>query len=120
MVTTPPVVLCPPDESGGWRVRIDGAILGRAYGVQSSGDREALYVRHAHGLLIGVEDAAADEEVLGAGAQAEGGDLFGEQLDLAVDAVDVRVLRSRKPVTLPPLISVTVRAKRCPHIDLRA
>lgn len=29
-----PVVIYPPDENGGRRVRVDGEILGRAFGVQ--------------------------------------------------------------------------------------
>lgn len=29
-----PVVIYPPDEDGGRRVRVDGEILGRAFGVQ--------------------------------------------------------------------------------------
>ncbi|MFE5397890.1 hypothetical protein ACFQ9U_25425 [Streptomyces sp. NPDC056568] len=29
-----PVIVYPPDEEGGRRVRVDGEILGRAYGVQ--------------------------------------------------------------------------------------
>ncbi|QCX81081.1 hypothetical protein C9F11_37490 [Streptomyces sp. YIM 121038] len=34
MVSATPVVIYPPDEEGGRRVRIDGTILGRAYGVR--------------------------------------------------------------------------------------
>ncbi|MGP3775427.1 hypothetical protein ACTWJ8_31865 [Streptomyces sp. SDT5-1] len=34
MTTTQPVVIYPPDEDGGRRVRIDGAILGRALSVK--------------------------------------------------------------------------------------
>ncbi|MFI1723899.1 hypothetical protein [Streptomyces sp. NPDC020489] len=30
----PPVIVYPPDEEGGRRVRVDGTILGRAYSVQ--------------------------------------------------------------------------------------
>lgn len=33
MASTMPVVIYPPDEEGGRRVRIDGAILGRALSV---------------------------------------------------------------------------------------
>ncbi|MFD0555294.1 hypothetical protein ACFQ0X_43545 [Streptomyces rectiviolaceus] len=33
-MVSPPVVIYPPDEDGGRRVRVDGTILGRAYGVQ--------------------------------------------------------------------------------------
>ncbi|MFJ9173913.1 hypothetical protein [Streptomyces sp. NPDC102360] len=31
MSSAQPVVICPPDEDGGRHVRIDGAILGRAF-----------------------------------------------------------------------------------------
>ncbi|WP_217143287.1 hypothetical protein [Streptomyces sp. AC627_RSS907] len=34
MVSAPPVVVYPPDETGGRRVRVDGASLGRAYDLQ--------------------------------------------------------------------------------------
>ncbi|MEV0443509.1 hypothetical protein AB0I84_13215 [Streptomyces spectabilis] len=34
MVSSTPIVIYPPDEEGGRRVRIDGTILGRAYNVQ--------------------------------------------------------------------------------------
>ncbi|MGW7498615.1 hypothetical protein ACWGKA_30595 [Streptomyces luteogriseus] len=34
MASGPPVVIYPPDEDGGRRVRIDGAIVGRAFSVQ--------------------------------------------------------------------------------------
>ncbi|EGX60124.1 hypothetical protein SZN_09386 [Streptomyces zinciresistens K42] len=34
MADDQPVVIYPPDEDGGRRVRIDGTILGRAYSVQ--------------------------------------------------------------------------------------
>ncbi|MET9150098.1 hypothetical protein ABZX82_02270 [Streptomyces griseoflavus] len=34
MATDRPVVVYPPDEEGGRRVRIDGRIAGRAYSVQ--------------------------------------------------------------------------------------
>ncbi|MFD5697478.1 hypothetical protein [Streptomyces lasiicapitis] len=34
MVSSTPVVIYPPDEEGGRRVRVDGTILGRAYSVQ--------------------------------------------------------------------------------------
>lgn len=34
MVSTTPVVIYPPDEEGGRRVRIDGTILGMAYSVK--------------------------------------------------------------------------------------
>ncbi|MFD3574746.1 hypothetical protein [Streptomyces sp. NPDC058644] len=34
MASTTPVVIYPPDEDGGRRIRIDGSILGRAYSVQ--------------------------------------------------------------------------------------
>lgn len=34
MVSATPVVIYPPDEAGGRRVRIDGSILGLAYSVQ--------------------------------------------------------------------------------------
>lgn len=33
-MAVPPVVIYPPDEDGGRRVRIDGSIRGRAYDVQ--------------------------------------------------------------------------------------
>ncbi|MYR58285.1 hypothetical protein GTY54_19290 [Streptomyces sp. SID625] len=33
-MSRPPVTVYPPDESGARRVRVDGAILGLAYGVQ--------------------------------------------------------------------------------------
>ncbi|MDT0609166.1 hypothetical protein [Streptomyces lancefieldiae] len=31
MVSAPPVIVYPPDETGGRRVRVDGEVLGRAY-----------------------------------------------------------------------------------------
>ncbi|WP_055696515.1 hypothetical protein [Streptomyces silaceus] len=34
MASTTPVVIYPPDEDGGRRVRVDGTILGRAYSVR--------------------------------------------------------------------------------------
>ncbi|MGW4950654.1 hypothetical protein [Streptomyces parvulus] len=34
MTTDRPVVVYPPDDVGGRRVRVDGTILGRAFGVQ--------------------------------------------------------------------------------------
>lgn len=34
MAATRPVIVYPPDEQGGRRVRVDGTILGLAYGVQ--------------------------------------------------------------------------------------
>ncbi|MFB7495309.1 hypothetical protein ACFC09_11490 [Streptomyces sp. NPDC056161] len=34
MAGTRPVVIYPPDEDGGRRVRVDGEILGRAFSVQ--------------------------------------------------------------------------------------
>ncbi|MFE6408181.1 hypothetical protein ACFVOR_14745 [Streptomyces sp. NPDC057837] len=34
MASAAPVVIYPPDEDGGRRVRIDGAIVGRAFTVQ--------------------------------------------------------------------------------------
>ncbi|MBD2818880.1 hypothetical protein ACFC5H_31650 [Streptomyces rochei] len=34
MTSAPPVIVYPPDEEGGRRVRVDGEVLGRAYGVQ--------------------------------------------------------------------------------------
>jgi hypothetical protein len=34
MASGPPVVIYPPDEDGGRRVRIDGSIRGRAFSVQ--------------------------------------------------------------------------------------
>jgi hypothetical protein len=34
MASATPVVIYPPDEDGGRRVRIDGAIVGRAFSVQ--------------------------------------------------------------------------------------
>ncbi|MFF9894944.1 hypothetical protein [Streptomyces longispororuber] len=34
MASDLPVVIYPPDEEGGRRIRIDGTILGRAYSVQ--------------------------------------------------------------------------------------
>lgn len=34
MVSPQPVVIYPPDEDGGRRVRVDGTILGRAFSVQ--------------------------------------------------------------------------------------
>ncbi|MFI0268591.1 hypothetical protein [Streptomyces luteogriseus] len=34
MASGPPVVIYPPDEDGGRRVRIDSAIVGRAFSVQ--------------------------------------------------------------------------------------
>ncbi|XVV32959.1 hypothetical protein ACQPXT_01110 (plasmid) [Streptomyces sp. CA-100214] len=34
MTTDRPVVVYPPDDAGGRRVRVDGTILGRAFGVQ--------------------------------------------------------------------------------------
>ncbi|WP_122614499.1 hypothetical protein [Streptomyces sp. Tu 4128] len=34
MTSSQPVVIYPPDEDGGRRVRVDGEILGRAFGVQ--------------------------------------------------------------------------------------
>jgi hypothetical protein len=34
MTSAPPVIVYPPDEGGGRRVRVDGEVLGRAYGVQ--------------------------------------------------------------------------------------
>lgn len=33
-MSTPPVIVYPPDESGGRRVRVDGTILGLAYSTQ--------------------------------------------------------------------------------------
>ncbi|MET9142416.1 hypothetical protein [Streptomyces sp. NPDC004042] len=33
-MSRPPVIVSPPDESGGRRVRVDGTILGLAYGIQ--------------------------------------------------------------------------------------
>ncbi|ARX81494.1 hypothetical protein SMD44_00892 [Streptomyces alboflavus] len=34
MVSSTPVVIYPPDEDGGRRVRVDGAILGLAYSIR--------------------------------------------------------------------------------------
>ncbi|WP_395571755.1 hypothetical protein [Streptomyces sp. BK79] len=34
MTSHPPVTVYPPDAEGGRRVRVDGEVLGRAYGVQ--------------------------------------------------------------------------------------
>lgn len=34
MASVMPVVVYPPDEDGGRRVRVDGEILGRAYGLR--------------------------------------------------------------------------------------
>ncbi|KFG77327.1 hypothetical protein [Streptomyces mutabilis] len=34
MTSAPAVIVYPPDEEGGRRVRVDGEVLGRAYGVQ--------------------------------------------------------------------------------------
>jgi hypothetical protein len=34
MTSRPPVTVYPPDAEGGRRVRVDGEILGRAYGVR--------------------------------------------------------------------------------------
>ncbi|CAL9272100.1 hypothetical protein ACFW4Q_12670 [Streptomyces rochei] len=34
MTSALPVIVYPPDEEGGRRVRVDGEVLGRAYGVQ--------------------------------------------------------------------------------------
>jgi len=34
MASVPPVVIYPPDEDGGRRVRIDGSIRGRAFSAQ--------------------------------------------------------------------------------------
>ncbi|MFC0495874.1 hypothetical protein ACFFKE_13385 [Streptomyces mutabilis] len=34
MTSAPAVTVYPPDEEGGRRVRVDGKVLGRAYGVQ--------------------------------------------------------------------------------------
>ncbi|MEU1134963.1 hypothetical protein ABZ383_34760 [Streptomyces sp. NPDC005900] len=34
MASSTPVVIYPPDEDGGRRIRIDGTILGRAYSVK--------------------------------------------------------------------------------------
>ncbi|WP_217255013.1 hypothetical protein [Streptomyces sp. AC602_WCS936] len=34
MTTATPVIVYPPDEEGGRRVRVDGEVLGRAYGVR--------------------------------------------------------------------------------------
>ncbi|WP_327401997.1 hypothetical protein OG194_18855 [Streptomyces sp. NBC_01288] len=34
MASVMPVVVCPPDEDGGRRVRVDSEILGRAYGLE--------------------------------------------------------------------------------------
>jgi hypothetical protein len=34
MTSATPVIVYPPDDAGGRRVRVDGTILGRAYSVQ--------------------------------------------------------------------------------------
>ena len=34
MTSATPVIVYPPDEAGGRRVRVDGSILGRAYSVR--------------------------------------------------------------------------------------
>ncbi|MER7838456.1 hypothetical protein ABTY98_21840 [Streptomyces sp. NPDC096040] len=34
MASVMPVIVYPPDEAGGRRVRVDGEILGRAYGLR--------------------------------------------------------------------------------------
>ncbi|MFZ3573282.1 hypothetical protein ACOKM5_40770 [Streptomyces sp. BH097] len=59
MSSAQPVVICPPDEDGGRRVRIDGAILGRASSVkdvaailQEAGLRAFDETRVAYSALI--------------------------------------------------------------------
>jgi hypothetical protein len=48
MASAMPVVVYPPDEDGGRRVRVDGEILGRAYDLRDIGE----FLRRA-----GIEDA---------------------------------------------------------------
>ncbi|MFD7876263.1 hypothetical protein ACFV5G_19520 [Streptomyces sp. NPDC059766] len=48
MASARPVIVYPPDEDGGRRVRADGAILGRAYGLRDVAE----FLRRA-----GIEDA---------------------------------------------------------------
>ncbi|WP_327671862.1 MULTISPECIES: hypothetical protein [unclassified Streptomyces] len=59
MSSTQPVVICPPDEGGGRRVRIDGTTLGRAWSVkdvaailQEAGLRSFDEVHVAYSALI--------------------------------------------------------------------
>jgi hypothetical protein len=58
-MAVPPVVIYPPDDDGGWRVRIDGAIVGRAFSVldvarylQEAGLQEADEMDVVRSLLI--------------------------------------------------------------------
>lgn len=48
MASVMPVIVYPPDEDGGRRVRVDGEILGRAYGLRDVAE----FLRRA-----GIDDA---------------------------------------------------------------
>jgi hypothetical protein len=50
-----PVVVYPPDESGGRRVRVDGEILGMAYGLRDVAE----FLRRA-----GLDDVTEDDVIL--------------------------------------------------------